>query len=320
MKRSASSLFLFFILWSSLFVILSIQTVKTQLTYNTATIRADGTIDPDTAPIQRVGDIYTLTGDMDIIVVQRSNMILDGNGHTLTPYGAVASYAVHMWNVNNVTIKNLIINGGDVGISLDRCSNVTISGNTITGVNVPVPELQATAGIYVWEGSSHIITENHIANNHIGIYLYESSNSSISGNNITNNKYGILFWEASNNIIYHNRLINNTVQVYDVGVYSPDRASPSVNNWDNGTTGNYWSDYNGTDNNRDGIGDTPYVIYENNQDNYPFMNPDLILLSSDTTPPFPITLIVAAIVIVVAVGAGLLFYFIKVKKTTVKTE
>ena len=26
--------------------------------------------------------------------------------------------------------------------------------------------------------------------------------------------------------------------------------------WDNGTIGNYWGDYNGTDNNNDGIGDT----------------------------------------------------------------
>ena len=314
MKRAALSLFLFFILCSLLFVIPNIQIVKTQPPYDTATIRADGTIDPATAPIQRFGDIYTLTGDMDNIRVERNNIILDGNGHILTGKGR--TMAVYVGS-RYVTIKNLIINGGHMGIFLDSSSsNVTISGNVIAGVTVPVPELQATGGIYVWAGSSHNITGNHLANNYLGIYLgYSTKHNSIVGNNITKNKYGILFWEASNNIIYHNRLINNTVQVYDVGVYSPDRASPSVNNWDNSTTGNYWSDYNGTDNNRDGIGDTPYVIYENNQDNYPFMNPDLILSSSDTTPPFPITLIVAAIVIVAVVGVALMVYFRKERKT-----
>ncbi|MCZ2809401.1 MAG: right-handed parallel beta-helix repeat-containing protein [Candidatus Bathyarchaeota archaeon] len=270
MKRFASKLVLSLFICSLLLAIPNIQIVKTQPPYEPVTIRADGTIDPATAPIQRFGDVYTLTGDMDNIRVERNNMILDGNGHTLTGKGR--TMAVYVGS-RYVTIKNLIINGGHMGISLaSSSSNVTISGNVITGVTVPVPELQATGGICVWGEDSHVISGNHIENNYIGIYLYESSNSNIYGNNITNNKYGLIFWEASNNIIYRNRLTNNTVQIYDVGVYSPDRASPSVNKWDNGTTGNYWSDYNGTDNNRDGIGDTPYVIYESNQDIYPLMS------------------------------------------------
>jgi parallel beta-helix repeat protein len=112
----------------------------------------------------------------------------------------------------------------------------------------------------------------------MGILLYGASNNSVSGNNITANKYiGIYLDESSNNRIFHNNILvlNNTAQV------EVDRA---LNIWDNGypSGGNYWSEYNGTDiysgayqnqTGSDGIGDTPYVINENNRDNYPLMNP-----------------------------------------------
>jgi len=68
---------------------------------------------------------------------------------------------------------------------------------------------------------------------------------------------------SNNNIIYHNSFKDNIKQVY---------SHSSTNVWDNGCQGNYWSDYNGTDSNGDGIGDTPYIIDANNQDNYPLMN------------------------------------------------
>ena len=107
-----------------------------------------------------------------------------------------------------------------------------------------------------------------------GIWLDGSSNNSVSGNNITaNNGYGIIIYESSDNIIYHNNFIDNTQQV-DLGDYV------LTNVWDNGYPpgGNYWSDYeerypNATEIDGSCTWDTPYVIYENNQDNYPLMNP-----------------------------------------------
>jgi hypothetical protein len=45
--------------------------------------------------------------------------------------------------------------------------------------------------------------------------------------------------------------------------------------WDDGypSGGNFWSDYNGTDINKDGVGDTPYIIGADNIDHYPLMTP-----------------------------------------------
>jgi hypothetical protein len=50
----------------------------------------------------------------------------------------------------------------------------------------------------------------------------------------------------------------------------------SLNIWDVAGQGNYWSDYNGTDSDWDGIGDKPHLIDDNNQDNYPLMEPVVI--------------------------------------------
>jgi len=74
------------------------------------------------------------------------------------------------------------------------------------------------------------------------------------------------FDNSNNNIIYHTNLFNNTVNAHD----------SCSNKWHNTTLGegNFWDDYNGTDGDGDGIGDTPYNISGgDNQDLYPLMHP-----------------------------------------------
>ena len=88
--------------------------------------------------------------------------------------------------------------------------------------------------------------------------------------------------------------------------------------WDNGEDGNYWSDYeerypDAKELDGSGVWDTPYVIDENNQDNYPLMNPVVIPEFPDEEP-LPITLLVASIVLVTVVSLGLIVYFKKRKR------
>jgi parallel beta-helix repeat protein len=131
------------------------------------------------------------------------------------------------------------------------------------------------------EGSNNVIFENKITGNwFMGINLCGSSNfifDNYIANNIDSvhekNGFGISLGGANNNTFYRNTLINNS---YNFRILEPSY----INYWDNGLEGNFWDGYNGSDNNGDGIGDTSYIIDENNQDNYPIMN-------YATIPEFP---------------------------------
>jgi parallel beta-helix repeat protein len=176
------------------------------------------------------------------------------------------------FTTNSIITQNYITNNSN-GLGLYSSSNNIIFGNRITS---------NYRGIQLSQSSkSNSISANNITNNRDGIYLFDSSQNTISENNITNSEIGIGFGESSNNMIYNNYFISNAIQVYDFHM-DDSSVTPSVNNWYFGLPlgGNYWSDYAGLDvksgSNQDqpgsdGIGDTPYIIYENNKDNYPLM-------------------------------------------------
>jgi len=195
---------------------------------------------------------------------------------------------------------NVVISNTEVGIYADSPGNHTIMGNNVRenpdGILIVDYNIVArnaiennTCGIRV-SGDNNVISENNVALHKsagITIGLYHKFNIVIY-NNITKNRAGVLLdygseenrvigntiasnWElgiyqsgSRNNIIHHNNVINNTIQVYSV-------FGPNTNTWDNGAEGNYWSDYNGTDSDLDGIGKSSYFIDINNQDNYPLM-------------------------------------------------
>jgi parallel beta-helix repeat protein len=262
-------------------------------------IRADGKVDPSTAPIQRDGDIYIFTTNIHKeIVVQRSNVIIDGNGYTLQGTRTYQSKGICLSSIDNVTIKdtdikdfwwgitlwessfsnnilenNITANSGD-GIWLQYSSNNTIARNRVTA--------NSDFGVRLDSSLSNIIIENTIGGNDIaGVFISYSSNNTFTGNNIVNNQDGVWLEYLSSNKFYHNNLINNTHQVYDPSRGNPG-IPPSISVWDSGypSGGNYWSDYDGTDllngpyrneTGSDGIGDAEYAIDGNNTDHYPLM-------------------------------------------------
>lgn len=115
-----------------------------------------------------------------------------------------------------------------------------------------------------------------------GISLIHCRDNNLSSNILLNNCRGVAVQCSNDNLIFHNDFINNTQQAYDYSWDNPD--PPSTNIWDNGypSGGNHWSDYTGNDTYKgpfqnitcsDGIGDIPYEIDQNNEDDYPLMLP-----------------------------------------------
>jgi len=271
-------------------------------------IKSDGSINPSTTPIQREGSIYTFTDNIyETIVVQKANVIIDGNGYMLQ--GAGSNNGFDLVNINNVTIRKTRIKGFDYGIRIYKSSGNTVSGNILTENNL--------RAIFVSNSSDNIISRNQIVNNvGEGTFLWLTNNTVVASNNVSNNGEdgisigyssfyntivnntvsnnngagvslgfeistsnvimgntvsnhywtGIFVESSSGNTFYHNNLLHNTNQIVTI---------EATNTWDNGypSSGNYWSDYTGTDANGDGIGDTQYTIDATNIDRYPLMGP-----------------------------------------------
>jgi hypothetical protein len=69
-------------------------------------------------------------------------------------------------------------------------------------------------------------------------------------------------------VLVNNNFVNN--QIYEV----TSLVMPKTTDYfDNGKEGNYWSSYNGTDANGDGVGDTPFYLDSTHLDRYPLMIP-----------------------------------------------
>jgi parallel beta-helix repeat protein len=211
-----------------------IQPVRAQ---GTIYIRADGSIDPPTAPISTLDNVtYTLTGNItvnaDAIVIERDNIVVDGAGNYITPNNC---NGIILSERSNVTIKNTNIQDCWYGIYLNSSSNNSISGNNITP-NTP----GTNAGIRLEYSSDYNnISGNNLTTNSVAIRLWYSSNyNSISGNSITANAGGIELGNSSNyNSISGNNLANNWegISLY----FSSDYNNISGNNVTNAVRG-FW--------------------------------------------------------------------------------
>ncbi|MDH5266148.1 MAG: right-handed parallel beta-helix repeat-containing protein [Candidatus Bathyarchaeota archaeon] len=205
-------------------VTIRVQRVKAS---GTIYIRADGSVDPDTASISSADNItYTFTANIyDEIVVERDNIVVDGADYTVQ--GTGNGIGIDLSFRSNVTIKNIEIRKFGYGIYLNHSVSNSIVGSI----------LMANGGesIRIYESSNNNITRSNIMANDVdGIVLYGSSNNTIANNDIRNNYDGIRLYESSNNIIVGNILGNN---YYGIWLSSSNNITISGNNITNNRCG-----------------------------------------------------------------------------------
>ncbi|UCE95472.1 MAG: right-handed parallel beta-helix repeat-containing protein [Candidatus Bathyarchaeota archaeon] len=222
------------------------------------------------------------------IVVNKSILLVGENMVSTIIDGGGSGDAILIRRTDNVTIQGFTIRNCSHGISLEHSNQDIIRNNKITNTHYGVGlytsygsvisnniiSANSVNGIELYSSSSNLISDNAITLNSLdGIFFSTSSNNVISRNTITSNGfYGVYFFsQSNNNTAYHNNFNN-----LDDASSGPD----SLNIWDFGGEGNYWSSYNGIDVYRgpfqnetgsDGIGDTPYLIDADEQDNYPLL-------------------------------------------------
>jgi nitrous oxidase accessory protein len=142
-------------------------------------------------------------------------------------------------------------------------------------------------------GHNSIVSKNTADHLHFGLAVTGSNNKALL-NQITNCQMGIsptagntyyanyianttwpinplnkIMNPAGNaSVLIHNNFVNN--QIYRVtSMVMPN----TIDYFDNGKEGNYWSAYKGTDEDGDGVGDTPFYLDSTHLDRYPLMAP-----------------------------------------------
>lgn len=170
---------------------------------------------------------------------------------------------------NSLYVENVVVSKSLTLMGEGKESTILTGNDFGTVVNIFASNVTVT-GFTIKDGGSN--------SNNAGVMLHSSFNI-IKENNIEKNHYFGLYVLEVNNSIYHNNILGNTYQAFDVVAGSA---------WDSGYPGggNYWSDYNGTDEDEDGIGEIQVPTGNSSADRYPLVHPYSSITNADTKKIF----------------------------------
>lgn len=167
------------------------------------------------------------------------NGVVSGSGSQYDPF------VIEGWHI--------VASGASFGISVENTSKHFVIRNCVI-------EGASEAGIHFYSVEKGSIDSCHILRNERGILFENSRDNGIVNSLIADNHYGADMVSGTRNTsISKNSFIFNGRNGYD----------PAGRNlWNCGTIGNYWSDYAGSDQDHNGIGDVPHHAPV---DRYPLM-------------------------------------------------
>ncbi|MHC4153844.1 MAG: right-handed parallel beta-helix repeat-containing protein [Planctomycetota bacterium] len=194
-----------------------------------------------------VNRVYTLTGNVSgSIVVDESDLTLDGAGYTVT--GTGLGNGIYLYAITGVTVENVTVQEFETGIYLALSHGNVLTCNTLSSNN--------PSGIWLDYSSNNTLNGNTASGSHEGIRINNGNGNTVMENTMSGNDNGIGLWSANNNQVYGNNFVDNTTaQAFVTG--------GSGNVFNLATGGNYWSDWSGSG---------PYV-FNGGQDDMPLADP-----------------------------------------------
>lgn len=232
-------------------------------------------------------------------VFRRNSMTISVYHLVVVPY-SLESFLQDIDSSNLVEDKPIyyLVNLRDQGISPVNCPNagylaiVNCSDVAVKGFNL----FGNGDGVLVAYSTGCIFT-NITAGGNLGSLLwggftfYNSNDNIVTKCRVAASSCALAFYRSESNVFYHNSFMNNEKQVMSdfLTPFSNESSGYiSANIWDYDFEGNFWSNYMGVDGNKDGVGDTPYVIDSKNVDLYPLIealpksdmkSPDIFVIS-----------------------------------------
>ena len=222
-----------------------------------------------------------------MVKAQRSSIFIRSDG-SVEGTNKIEVDGNHYILTGNITVETPLV---DHGIYVEK-DNIIIdgSGYTLEGNG-------ESTGIHLYQRIGVIIKNFRIVNWGCGINNPKSE-CIIEGNWITECDTGINLADTYNCTFINNELLGNHEDVFLIRGYANNFLGNNIGKlyWstaflvpgENYFDGNYWGEYEGVDDNGDGFGDTPFMVYwvdygDRNitcYDNHPLIEPSII-------PEFP---------------------------------